>query len=50
MPIDLWKTSKIKSTRKEAKRMANKIAERAPLKPLDDILKRGLDSILEKHF
>jgi len=50
MPIDLWKSSDIKSTRKEAKRMAKKIAERAPLKPLDDSLKREFDSILEKHL
>jgi len=50
MPIDLWKSSDIKSTRKEAKIMAKKIAERAPLKPLDDSLKREFDSILEKHL
>jgi len=50
MPLDLWKTSKFKSTRKEAKSMAIKLAELAPLKPLDDILKRELDTILENNL
>jgi len=30
--------------------MAKKMAENAPLKPLDDRLKRELDSIAEKHL
>ncbi len=50
MPLDLWKTSENKSTRKEAKNIAKKMAEKAPLKPLDDNLKKELDSIAEKHL
>ena len=50
MPLNLWKTSENKSTRKEARSMAKKMAENAPLKPLDDNLKRELDSIAEKHL